>query len=211
MRPWPIVLAALLVSPEAAAETPWEQLFGRKPNAWHDPAGRFSLDLPLGWKAHPGEATAPVSFVRTRAEDRAILGQVEVEIRPLPPDVAPKHLDSHVQSKNKKAAPGYAVLGRQSVKVGGHDGVRTHFRYRALGNVQLSREVVQTVFVAGERGYVVTLETPAGGRGRVWPEFELMMKGFSIGAAPVTNPTRRAGGRRKVRAGEMINPDAVGY
>lgn len=210
MRLWLLVLAMLLAPSPAAAETPWEQLFGRKPKPWSDPSGRFSLDLPIGWKAQEAASGAPVSFVRVRSEDGAVLGQLEVEIRPLPPEVAPEHLDAHVQSENRDSAPGYTVAERRTVSVEGHKAIRTLFRYRALGNVQLAREVVQTVFVTRERGFIVTLETPAGGRGRLWPEFELMMKGFSTGAlAP--RGEGKAGARRRVRAGEMINPDAVGY
>lgn len=203
------LVLVLLPSSWARAETPWEQLMGRKPKLWNDPAGRFQLDLPLGWAAHASAGEGPVTFVRQRADDGAILGQVQVELRPLPPGVAPAHFDAHVQRDNEKNAPGYRVSSRRKVAIGGATGIETQFRYRAHGHAQLGREVVQTVFVIGERGYVMTLETLIGARGLVWDEFQLMRKGFSVrGGGPTV---RTPSGRRRVKAGEMINPDAVGY
>lgn len=210
MRRAALALVAMVAAPASVyAETPWEQLMGRKPKLWNDPGGRFQLDLPVGWKAQAGDGSGPVVFVRRRSDDGMVLGQVQLDIRPLPPGVAPQHFDAHIQAENKSNAPGYRLHSRRKQAIGGATGIESHFSYRAHGHAQLAREVVQTVFVIGERGYVLTLETAPGGRGQVWDEFQLMRKGFSVGGGSLEPRTRSS--RRRVRAGEMVNPDAVGY
>lgn len=204
--------ALLLVGTgEAEAKNPWEELMGRKPKLWHDPEGRFSIDLPVGWKAYPEEGAPIVRLVRPHP-DTGLVAEVQIEIRPLPPGVEAAHLDAHVQASNRANAPGYAVRDRQKTVVAGRAAIQTLFTYRARGNAELSRETVQTVLVDGERGFVITLETIAGTRGVFWEEFELMLEGFSTGGG--TGPSahdRGRRGRKRIRAGEMVNPDMVGY
>jgi hypothetical protein len=201
----------LLPSSSALAKTPWEQLMGRKPKIWHDPKGRFSLDLPVGWEAFPDASESAVRFVRPHP-DTGLAAEVQVEMRALPPGVKAVHFDARVQAQNRERAPGYVVRDRVKTTVSGVPAVQTLFTYRARGNAELAREVVQTVLVAGERGFVITLETIEGTRRVFWEEFELMVEGFSAGrggARASSDRTREK--RRRIRAGEMINPDAVGY
>ena len=202
-------LLGVATSTAAWAANPWEQLMGRKPEVWSDPGGRFSTDLPVGWKAEAKETDPVVRFVRVHP-GTGLTAQIEVQMRPLPNDVRATHLDAHVQGENRSQAPGYKVLERKKVSVAGTQGVQTYFSYRARNNADLGREVVQTVFVLGERGYILTLETLAGARPLFWEEFELILKGFSVRGS-AQEPRTSSNRRRRIRAGEMINPDAVGY
>ncbi len=182
---------------------------GRKPRPWHDPSGRFSLDLPVGWTAHADEDSGRVALVRTHEETGAV-AEMQVELRILPPGVRAAHLDAHVQRENRDRAPGYQLRDRRKLVVSGAEAVQTLFTYRARGNAQLGREVLETVFVVGERGFVLTFETLLGARSLFSDELELILTGFSArgsGEAPRGSSRQR----RKIRAGEMVNPDAVGY
>lgn len=204
------LLLALAGPGVAMAKTPWEQLMGRKPQTWTAEDGRFSLDLPVGWVPTETEG-GPTHFARTH-DGTGVPAEVLVELRPLPPGVKSAHFDAHIQEEMKRRAPGYTVLGRSGLKMDGRDARQTHFRYRALDNTELHREVVQTTLVAGRTGVVLTFETLAGGRQLFEEELKLMIEGFALGGAPsAPSATKRSGGRRKIRAGEMINPNAVGY
>lgn len=182
---------------------------GRKPKLWHDPSGRFSIDLPVGWQAEAAPDAPSVRFVRPHP-DTGLVAEVQVEMESLPPGVKATHLNARVQGRNRERAPGYTVRDRDKTTISGLPAVQTLFTYRARGNAELAREVVQTVLVAGERGFVITLETVAGTRAVFWEEFELMLKGFSARAGGEELRVKR-GKRRRIRAGEMVNPDAVGY
>lgn len=192
---------------------------GRKPQLWHDPAGRFSIDLPVGWEAPkkpPGAPVTPeaseaavVTFVRYHS-DTGLGAQLQVEIRPLPPGVSANHLDAHVQAENARRAPGYRVHDTAPRALSGVPAIQTLLSYRARGNAELGREVVQTVLVVGERGFILTFETLLGYRALFAEELDILLDGFSA-RGPGREVRPEPGKRRRVRAGEMINPDAVGY
>ena len=77
---------------------------------------------------------------------------------------------------------------------------------------KVTDEVVQVIFLAGERAFVLTLEMPAGTRELFWEDFELMTKGMNAsGPGDEIRPMKAGEARKKVRAGEMINPDVAPY
>ena len=208
-----LLLGSALPAADAQAKTPWEELMGRKPKLWHDPEGRFQIDLPVGWEAEKEPEGRFLRFVRVQ-QQTGLIAELQVEIRSLPPDVRASHLDAHVQRNNETIAPGYKVHDRRKLKVSGTEAIQTLFTYRARGNAQMGREVVQTVFVVGDDGYILTFETLLGGREGFRDELEIMFEGFTVNGVVAPSTPRRASTaapRRKVRAGEMINPDAVGY
>lgn len=193
----------------ALAGNPYEDLFGRKPQMWTDPEGRFAIDLPVGWEAKYKAGEPHVAFLRVD-QDQGLSAQVTVELRPLPPETRLNHFVLHVQEETKKLAPGFQIVDQDKVSLSGVDARRTLFTYQVRGNAQLTNEVVQVVMVQGDRGFVITLETVMGGRARFWEEFELMTKGFSPHAI-AGNTETRGKGRKKIRSGELVNPDALKY
>lgn len=211
MRCVPLAVAAALfsLSTVAWAENPWESLMGRKPRVWTDPAGRFSLDLPVGWTAQTHGDTGPVELWRLH-QDSGQKAHVTVELRNLPPGVKLAHFGVRVSEEVKKAAKNVQVVEEDRAEIGGYPAIRRLFTHQEAGNAALTDEVVQVIVVAGERGVVITLETALGARGLFWEEFELMMKGFVFGGSDLPLP-KTGEGRRRVRAGEMVNPDAVPY
>lgn len=176
---------------------------------WTDPEGRFAIDLPVGWEAKYKAGEPHVAFLRVD-QDQGLSAQVTVELRPLPPETRLNHFVLHVQEETKKLAPGFQIVDQDKVSLSGVDARRTLFTYQVRGNAQLTNEVVQVVMVQGDRGFVITLETVMGGRARFWEEFELMTKGFSPHAI-AGNTETRGKGRKKIRSGELVNPDALKY
>lgn len=201
---------ALSILPASAlAGNPYEDLFGRKPQMWTDPEGRFAIDLPVGWEAKYKAGEPYVAFVRFD-QDLGLSAQVTVEQKPLPPETRLNHFVLRVQEDTKQLAPGFRIVDQDKVTLGGVDARRTLFTYQVRGNAQLTNEVVQVVMVSGDRGFVITLETVLGGRARFFEEFELMTKGFSPHAIAGSTGTTRQG-RQKIRSGELVNPDALKY
>ena len=205
--PITLLLAVVFFSPPVSAKNPWEELMGRKPRLWRDKQGRFSLDLPVGWTPQTSAESPVVYFHRSKRQQAT----VSVDVRNLPAGVRATHLNAHIQDENKSHAKGYKLVEQQVHTVGGTKAVQSIITYRALGSVRHYREIVQNVLVVGERGFVITLEMPLGTRGIFWEEFELMLKGFSVGRESIVRQPRSRKSRRRVRAGEMINPDAIGY
>lgn len=203
------LLLGLAVPQIAEAKNPWEELMGRKPRTWTDPEGRFSIDLPVGWTAKP-QASAPIVDFWKRSADHGAVAHVTVTIKPVPPGVNVRHLALHVEKDIKARARGFQVVERGRLQVGGQPAVRTHFTYRELGNVQLVNEVDQYVLVIAERAFILTFEHAYGARPLFEEDFGYMVKGFS-GRGPGERILRGKKKRRRVRAGEMVNPDAVRY
>lgn len=203
-----VLTAALACSGAAQAANPWEDLMGHKPRTWTDPAGRFHLDLPLGWTAKAPEGAQVVEFWK-RAQNGAV-AHVTVAMKSVPPKVKVRHYALHVEKDVKANARGYELMQRQRLTVSGHPAVRTYFRYRELGNVQLVNEVEQFVFIVGERAFVMSFEHAIGARGIFAEDFNFMVKGF-VGRGSGEEGVRGPKKRRRVRSGEMVNPDAVRY
>ena len=189
---------------------PWEELMGRKPNLWTDPQARFHLDLPVGWTGSERQGLPVVDFWKTHP-DHGFVAHVTVEMRMLPPNVNVRHFALQVSKDVQAATKFYKPLGEKQVGISGTKGVLTEFTHREMGNATLVNEVTQVVFIVGERAFIIMMENAAGTRPVFQEDFDIMLKGF-VGRAPgqETVPTE-AGKRKKVRSGEMINPDAIKY
>ncbi|MFO0724929.1 MAG: hypothetical protein U1E65_14205 [Myxococcota bacterium] len=205
-----LALTAAALPVAARAGNPWEELMGRKPKLWSDPAGRFTIDLPMGWAVETKEGSI-ISFLKT-ASDTNIHARVSVEMRTVPPNTRLAHFASRVMEEIEGVARNLKVIDEDKVEISGTSGIRRLFRHQERGHAELTDEVVQVIFLAGERGFVVTLEMPAGARELFWEDFEMMTKGFSAsGPGEEIRPAKAGEGRKKVRAGEMINPDVAPY
>lgn len=180
-----------------------------KPRLWTDPKARFYTDLPVGWEAKPSDVAPIVDFVK-RNRDNGHTAHIRVEMRTLPPGVNTRHFALRILEDVKKKAPGFKQVGEDRPKISGVPAVRTQFTYRVHGNAALHNEVVQAVFIIGERGFIITLETRVGVRGVFWEEYEKIINGFA-GRAPGDEGRPTPKRRKRVKSGEMVNPDAVRY
>lgn len=203
-------LGMLTWSTDAQAGNPWEELMGRKPKLWSDPAGRFSIDLPSGWAPENKEGNV-ITFTKT-APDTNIRARVSVEMRTVPPNVKLAHFASRVMEEVESVARNVKMIDQDRIECSGVPALRRLFSHQERGHVQLTDEVVQVIFLAGERAFVITLEMPAGTRELFWEDFELMTKGMNAsGPGEEIRPLKAGEARKKVRAGEMINPDVAPY
>jgi hypothetical protein len=101
------------------------------------------------------------------------------------------------------------MLSEDRITVSGASAIRRHFTYQEQAHAQLTNEVVQIIFLVGERGFVMTLATALGVRQAYQDDFDRILQSF-VGSAPgeeVPTPTKR----KKIRSGEMVNPDGVPY
>lgn len=208
----PLLIAGLAVAFAAGAAeagNPWEELMGPgKPTMWHDPAARFSIGLPLGWKPVPGDREI-VRFSKHNTDHRQS-GFVSVEMRPVPSNVRLAHFALRVAGEMKAAAPNYRVLSQDKITIASTPARRTHFTYQEQGNAQLANEAVQIVFVTGEQAWIITLLTANGARPLFWEDYEKMLKYFvPRGGGDQVIGTKKK--RRKLKAGEMVNPDMIKY
>jgi hypothetical protein len=215
-RPRRLTSAALLgllvlgAGSAAWAKNPWEELMGRKPRTWADPKGRFSIDLPLGWAPQVNDETQVVDFWKEHP-DHGVVAHLSVQLKPVPPGVKVRHYALHITGEVKKSAPNYRVLVEQRLEVSGIPAYRTVFTYNERGNAALLNEVDQVVLVAGERAFVLTFEYAAGARPVFEEDFGYMVKGFSPRAPGEEGVVGSGKSRRKIREGEMINPDVLRY
>jgi hypothetical protein len=207
-------LALLLSAPlTASAGNPWEELMGPdKGQTWSDPDGRFSLGLPINWKATPRKGTDLVDITKFNP-DYGQGAHVTVETRALPPGVKAAHLAHRLEQEIRRSAMNYRKLGEDKVEVAGGTARRVHFTYQEHGNAELTNEAVQVLIMSGEKAWIITMLTAAGARSLFWEDFERMVKTFAPeGEGLSLPPSRRTReGRRKLRAGEMVNPDALKY
>ena len=133
-----------------------------------------------------------------------------VEMSAVPPDVSLRHFASRVERTVRRAAPGYRVLEEDELRVSGRRALRRFFLYRDKNNAGRYREVVQIVTVLPERAFTITLETAYGTRGLFAEEFDKMVRGFR-GRSPSEDGLPMPKPRRRIKSGEMINPDAIRY
>lgn len=205
----PLLVLALLAAPSAAfAGNPWEELMGPgKPRLWAEPQGRFYLDLPIGWEAKPRGNV--VDFWKTHP-DAGYVAHMAVEIRPVPPGVSLKHFGLRIEEETKKVAPQYQLIEQDQPMVGGAAAIRRYFTYQERNHAGLQNEVVQIIALFGERAFIITLETALGARGVFWEDFEKMIKGFG-GRSPGEESLGLPQPGKKIKAGEMVNPNAVPY
>lgn len=202
------LVAGVCSASPAGAANPWEDLMGHKPRTWSDPQGRFQLDLPLGWTSKSEDDSQAVEF--WKQSDQGAVAHVTVTMKPVPPKVKVRHFAVHVEKDVKSHARGYQLVEHQKLQVSGRPAIRTHFTYRELGNAQLVNEVDQYVFIIGERAFVLTFEHALGARGIFAEDFQFMVNGF-LGRSPGEDGVVGSKKRRRVRSGEMVNPDAVRY
>lgn len=206
---------ALLMLPVAAGaqSNPWESTFGRKPKIWTDPDGRFSLDLPPGWNPVKTKDPAPNPVMITCArEDSGQRAVLSVEMRMLPPGTRLAHFAQRVDEEVRGVARQYRPIDQDKIEVSGVTAQRKLFSYQQMAHAEMLAEVTQVMFIIGERGFVITLETGFGARLGFWEDFELITKSFS-GAAPgeETRAVSPGGTRKSLGPGQMLNPDVAKY
>jgi len=193
----------------AYAGNPWEELMGPgKGNVWTDPQGRFSINLPINWKA---QKTAKQDLVRFSKfnKDRGHSAVVTVEMRTLPPSVKLSHFALHVEKELKKNARNLRKGNSGRISVTGRKAQKTEYSYQERGHALRTNYASRVVLIDGERGWIITFLSAYGAQGVFLEEFEKMISSFNPGQTG--RPVRAGKKRKKLRAGEMVNPELLKY
>ena len=208
---WLLGALLLLSLPSTAvAKNPWEELMGPgKPQLWNDPAGRFYLDLPIGWNAYP-QGDAPVVLFEKRHPDYGYVARATVQMRGVPPGVKLSHFAVRIGDEMQQSTHQYRALSRERRTISGQPAIIHHFTHQERGHTALLNEVEQAIFIVKERAFVVTFEMAAGSRPAFQEDIDKMLAGF-VGRGPGDDGAATPKPRKKIKEGEMINPDAIRY
>jgi len=141
--------------------------------------------------------------------DASLLELITETSTNLPPDVRAAHLAARVDEDIRSHRAAYRSIEADRVEVAGLPAYRRLYTYQERNNAEIRNEVLQIVLVSGERAYIIVLETAEGARAGFWDDFQKMMRGFVPRSADQPVPTTAP--RRKIRSGELVNPDAIKY
>jgi hypothetical protein len=204
-----IIALALALPATVEAGNPWEELMGPgKPRTWTDPSGRFSIDLLINWKAIDSEDKTVMRFQKTNASHRQT-GYVSVEVRTLPPGVKLSHFALRAESELKQVARNLNKGQASGLRIAGKKAKKTDYSYQERGHVLRTNFTRRVVLVHGERGWVISFLSAYGAQGLFLEEFDKMVTSFNPGAAG--RRIKRGKKRKRLRAGEMVNPDLLKY
>ena len=203
-----LILGCLLPQ-TALAGNPWEELMGPgKGNIWTDPQGRFSINLPVNWKAAKANESQVVTFSKIN-KDRGHSAIVNVEMRTLPPGVKLSHFALHVEKELKKSARNLRKGTSTRIAVTGRKAQKTEYSYQERGHALRTNYASRVVLIDGERGWIITFLSAYGAQGIFMEEFDKMISSFNPGSTG--RPVRPGKKRKKLRAGEMVNPELLKY
>jgi hypothetical protein len=196
---------------EAFGTSPWEEIMGPpKPVLWNDPQARFYLDLPYGWKAKLFEDHPDIVDFSKQHDDFGYVAHVIVRMQKLPSGVQVQHYAERKAAENRNRWPRYQLIEEAKSKVSGERAYRTRFTFEGRNNIELTTQVTQYVFVTGQRGFAVSLFCSEGTCSYFEEDFQRMVDGFvarGIGEESLPVPKQR----KRIKAGEVIDPNAIRY
>ena len=200
---------AIAIPNTAIAGNQWEELMGPgKGNVWTDPQGRFSINLPVNWKHQKTDSEQIVRFGKHN-KDRGHSAVLTVEMRALPPGVKLSHFALRIESELKKAARNLRKGQAKRIVVTGHKARRTEYTYQERGHALRTNYANQVVLIDGERGWILTFLSAYGAQGIFMEELDKLIASFNPGQT--NRPIRPGKKRKKLRAGEMVNPELLKY
>lgn len=206
----PAFVGALAMSAEAEAKSPWEELMGTgTPRLWTDPAGRFALDLPVGWTAQKTHENTVVRF-EMRPSEHGLVARATIQVLSVPSGIELSHFAVRVADEMKRSTYRYRPIAREMRSISGQPAVLHRFTHQERGHTALSNEVQQAIFIVKERAFVVTIEAPAGSRPAFQEDIDKMLANF-VGYAPGDEARARAKMPKRVNAGRLVDPDSIRY
>lgn len=191
------------------AGNPWEELMGPgKGNIWSEPNGRFSVNLPVNWKHDQSNGKQVFQFSKLH-KDHGRKAFLTVEMTPLPPGVRLSHFNLKNERELKKTTRNLRKGAVSKITVSGQPARKTEYAYQERGHALRTNYALRVNLVDGERGWTLTFLTSYGAQGIFMEEFEKMISSFTAGTS--SQPVRPSKKRRKLRAGEMVNPNLLKY
>ncbi len=163
-------------------------------NFYSDPQGRFSFNLPAGWKAAVPYDSSQVAYF-TYAAQQGNVGELIVMIEELPFAANVDQYAAAAEENGFKQLPGYQPGTQLPATVFGLPAIKKSFRFNPQAGLTLQAEAY--IFVIGNTAYTVLLDVLPDYFTQIEPGFAQAVASFKVQAgtsvavqpAPLPVPT----------------------
>lgn len=151
---------------------------------YSDPQGRFSFNLPAGWKAGTPYDPSQAAYF-TYSAPQGIIGELIIILEELPFNATIDQYVTAAEENGFSQLPGYKASTQLPSTVNGLPAIKKNFTFNSQANDLLQGEAY--VFISGKTAYTLLLDILPNNFSQVEPGFAQMMVNFSVqGGAPVT-------------------------
>lgn len=151
---------------------------------YSDPQGRFSFNLPAGWKAGTPYDSSQAAYF-TYSAPQGIIGELIVVLEELPFNATIDQYVTAAEENGFSQLPGYKASTQLPSTVNGLPAIKKNFTFNSQANDLLQGEAY--MFISGKTAYTLLLDVLPNNFSQLEPDFAQMMVNFSVqGGAPVT-------------------------
>ena len=151
---------------------------------YSDPQGRFSFNLPAGWKAGTPYDPSQAAYF-TYSAPQGIIGELIVVLEELPFNATIDQYTAAAEENGFSQLPGYKASTQLPSTVNGLPAIKKNFTFNSQANDLLQGEAY--MFISGKTAYTLLLDVLPNNFSQLEPGFAQMMVNFSVqGGAPVT-------------------------
>jgi hypothetical protein len=151
---------------------------------YSDPQGRFSFNLPAGWKAGTPYDPSQAAYF-TYSAPQGIIGELIIILEELPFNATIDQYVAAAEENGFSQLPGYKASTQLPSTVNGLPAIKKNFTFNSQANDLLQGEVY--MFISDKTAYTLLLDVLPNNFSQLEPGFAQMMVNFSVqGGAPVT-------------------------
>ncbi len=151
---------------------------------YSDPQGRFSFNLPAGWKADTPYDPSQAAYF-TYSAPQGIIGELIIVLEELPFNATIDQYVAAAEENGFSQLPGYKASTQLPSTVSGLPAIKKNFTFNSQANDLLQGEAY--MFISGKIAYTLLLDVFPNNFSQLEPGFAQMMVNFSVqGGAPVT-------------------------
>jgi hypothetical protein len=151
---------------------------------YSDPQGRFSFNLPAGWKADTPYGPSQAAYF-TYSAPQGIIGELIIVLEELPFNATIDQYVAAAEENGFSKLPGYKASTQLPSTVSGLPAIKKNFTFNSQANNPLQGEAY--MFISGKTAYTLLLDVLPNNFSQLEPGFAQMMVNFSVqGGAPVT-------------------------
>jgi len=150
---------------------------------YSDPQGRFSFNLPTGWKAATPYDSAQAAYF-TYSVQQGTVGEVIVMIEELPFSASIDQYAAAAEENGFKQLPGYKPGTQLPTTIFGLPAIKKNFAFSPQTGLTLQAEAY--MFISGNSAYTVLLDVSPDYFAQLQPGFAQAVASFKVqGGAPV--------------------------
>jgi len=150
---------------------------------YSDPQGRFSFNLPTGWKAATPYDSAQAAYF-TYSVQQGTVGEVIVMIEELPFNASIDQYAAAAEENGFKQLPGYKPGTQLPTTIFGLPAIKKNFAFSPQTGLTLQAEAY--MFISGNSAYTVLLDVLPDYFAQLQPGFAQAVASFKVqGGAPV--------------------------